>query len=176
MLPRSHSDLRARVFGPSPANALRSSAMRSLSLCFGWFSLLAALGNLTACGSGHDDVSKRLAAMQGDLTRLQNHSDRLEERLEALEMRKEAAATRPTAEAAPILDHPKLMVVKLEPGDDTHDAPTDAPTAQLRPEDSAADKSPRPVIRVHGPTSDGDVKMASDSDTSDSSPRRKRGQ
>lgn len=150
--------------------------MRSLFSCFGWFSLLAAFAGLTACGSGHDDIAKRLASMQGDLTRLQNHSDRLEERLEALEMRKEAAAARPSAEAAPILDHPKLMVVKLEPGDDSRDAPTDAPTAELRPEDSAADKSPRPVIRVHGPSSDGDVKMASDSDVPESSPRRKRGQ
>jgi hypothetical protein len=150
--------------------------MRSLPVCFGCFSLLAALGTLSACGSGHDDMTKRLATMQGDLTRLQNHSDRLEERLEALEMRKEAAAARPTAEAAPVLDHPKLMVVKLEPGDDSHDAPTDAPTAELRPEDSAADKSPRPVIRVHGSNSDGDVRMASDSDVPDATPRRKRGQ
>jgi hypothetical protein len=99
----------------------------------------------------------------------------LEERLEALEMRKEAAA-RSTADAALTLDHPKLMVVKLEPGDDSRDAATDAPTAELRPEDSAADKSPRPVIRVHGSSSDGDVKMASDADVPDTSPRRKRGQ
>jgi hypothetical protein len=151
--------------------------MRSLPSCFGWFSLLVALSGLTACGSGHDDISKRLATMQSDLTRLQNHSDRLEERLEALEMRKEAAAARTAAEAAPVVDHPKLMVVKLEPGDDSRDAPTDAPTAELRPEDSAADKSPRPVIRVHGAQSDGDVKMASDADTTDGLPRRKqRGQ
>ncbi|HWZ88283.1 MAG TPA: hypothetical protein VNW92_05515 [Polyangiaceae bacterium] len=151
--------------------------MRSLPSCFGWLSLLVALGSLPACGSSHDDIAKRLAAMQGDLTRLQNHSDRLEERLEALEMRKEAAAARPTAEAAPTLDHPKLMVVKLEPGDDSRDAPTDSPTAELRPEDSAADKSPRPVIRVHGAQSDGDVKMASDADPTDGTPRRKgRGQ
>jgi hypothetical protein len=150
--------------------------MRSLHLCFGWFSL-AALCSLTACGSSHDETAKRLAAMQGDLTRLENHSDRLEERLEALEMRKEAAAARPVAEGPAVLDHPKLMVVKLEPGDDAREAPTDAPTAELRPEDSAADKSPRPVIRVHGPTSDGDVKMASDTDVPDSLPRHKqRGQ
>ena len=115
--------------------------------------------------------------MQGDLTRLQNHSDRLEERLEVLEMRKEAAAQRPIVGAAPVLEHPKLMVVKLEPGDDNREAPTDAPTAELRPEDSVTDKSPRPVIRVHGPTSDGDVKMASDTDVPDSAPRHKqRGQ
>jgi hypothetical protein len=151
--------------------------MRSLPLRFGCFSLLVALCGLTACGSNHDDIAKRLATMQGDLTRLQNHSDRLEERLEALEMRKEAAAARPTAEAAPVLEHPKLMVVKLEPGDGSRDAATDTPTAELRPEDSAADKSPRPVIRVHGATSDGDVRMASDNDAADSAPRRKqRGQ
>ena len=176
MTRRAHMHLRARVFGPRPVNALRSSAMRSLSLCFGWFSLMAALAGLTACGSGHDDMAKRLASMQGDLTRLQNHSDRLEERLEALEMRKDAVAARPAAQAATVLDHPKLMVVKLEPGDDSRDTPADSARAELRPEDSAADKSPRPVIRVHGPNSDGDVKMASDSDTPDSSPRRKRGQ
>jgi hypothetical protein len=152
--------------------------MRSLSLCFGCFSLLAAVCNLTGCGSSHDDISKRLATMQADLSQLQNHSDRLEERLEVLEMRKEAAAPRPaSADAAPTVEHPKLMVVKLEPGDDTRDAQTDTPTGELRPEDSAADKSPRPVIRVHGSQSDGDVKMASDADTPDPSPRRKqRGQ
>ena len=150
--------------------------MRSLPSCFGWLSLLAIVSLLPACGSGHDDLSKRLASVQGDLTRLQNHSDRLEQRLEALEMHKDAAAARPTADAAPVLEHPKLMVVKLEPGDDSRDAPTGSPTAELRPEDSVADKSPRPVIRVHGPTSDGDVKMASDSDVSEGSTRRKRGQ
>jgi hypothetical protein len=152
--------------------------MRSLSLCFGCFSLLAAVCNLTGCGSSHDDLSKRLATMQADLSQLQSHSDRLEERLEVLEMRKEAAAPKPVAaDAAPVVDHAKLMVVKLEPSDDARDAPTDAPNAELRPEDSAADKSPRPVIRVHGAQSDGDVRMASDADTPDPSPRRKpRGQ
>gem|GEM_PF-1100423 len=166
-----------RVFGPSPAIALRSSAMRSLPLCFGLFSLLVAASPLTACSSSHDDISKRLASMQGDLTRLQNHSDRLEERLEVLEMRKEAADARPVA-AAPVLEHPKLMVVKLEPSDDAHEAaPSDAPTGELSPEDSAADKSPRPVIRVHGPLSDGDVKMASDTDSDSTAAHRKqRGQ
>jgi hypothetical protein len=111
--------------------------MRSPPVCFGWFSLLAVTCSLTACGSGHDDLSKRLASMQTDLTKLQNHSDRLEERLEA-----------------------------LETGDDTRDAPPDAPTAELRPEDSAADTSPRPMIRVHGSHSDGD------SDGSDSSRKK----
>jgi hypothetical protein len=150
--------------------------MRSLHLCFGLFSL-AAVCSLTACGSSHDETAKRLATMQGDLTRLQNHSDRLEERLEVLEMRKEAAAARPVAETPTVLDHPKLMVVKLEPGEDNRETPTEAPTGELRPEDSAADKSPRPVIRVHGPTSDGDVKMASDANEPDSPPRHKqRGQ
>ena len=159
-----------------PYDPSRCVPSHPVSAGFRW---LATPGRLTACGSGHDDISKRatVATMQGDLTRLQNHSDRLEERLEALEMRKEAAAARPTAEAAPTLDHPKLMVVKLEPGDDSRDAPTDAPTAELRPEDSATDKSPRPVIRVHGPLSDGDVKMASDADSDNATPHRKqRGQ
>ncbi len=151
--------------------------MRSLPLYFGVFSLLAAAGSLTACSSGHDDLSKRLASMQGDLTRLQNHSDRLEERLEVLEMRKEAADARPVAIAAPVLEHPKLMVVKLEPSDDGHEAASDAPIGQLGPEDSVADKSPRPVIRVHGPLSDGDVKMASDTDSDSTTAHKKqRGQ
>ncbi|HEY4106769.1 MAG TPA: hypothetical protein VGM44_22870 [Polyangiaceae bacterium] len=116
-----------------------------------------------------------MAAMQADLSSLQKHDDRLEERLEALEMRHEAVAARP-ADSAPIADHPKLLVVKLEPGDDAHDAPTDTP-AEVKAEDSVADKSPRPVIRVHGANSDGDVRMASDSDAStDTSSKRKRGQ
>lgn len=139
--------------------------MRSLPLRFGWFPLLAAAVSLGACGSSHDDMSKRLATLQTDLTRLQNHSDRLEERLEALEMRKAppaAAAGRPVAgEPAGGLEHPRLMVVKLEPGDDAREAPADAPTATLRPEDSAADQSPRPVIRVYG--SHTDVDSGSDS-------------
>ena len=105
--------------------------------------------------------------MQTDLTKLQSHSDRLEERLEALEVRKDAAPVKPATDAAATVERPRLMIVKLEPGDDTHDAPADAPTAELRPEDSAADKSPRPVIRVYGSHSEGDL------DGSDS-PRHKR--
>jgi len=52
-------------------NALRSLAMRSLSFRFGCFSLLAAACSLTACGGDHDDIAKRLASMQVDLTRVQ---------------------------------------------------------------------------------------------------------
>jgi hypothetical protein len=133
-----------------------------------WLAVLAVLCSVSACGGNHDDLSKRLAAMQVDLTKLQSHSDRLEERLEALEMRKEAAASAKAAsEGAGTVEHPRLMIVKLEPGDDTHDAPADAPTAELRPEDSAADKSPRPVIRVYGSHADGDVNGSD-------SPRHKR--
>jgi hypothetical protein len=147
--------------------------MRALTLCFGWISLFAATAGLPACSSSHDEVSKRLAAMQADLTQLQKHSDRLEERLEAMELRKESVAARPAADSPPVLEHPKLMVVKLEPGEDSHDAQNDTPTADLKPEDSVADKSPRPVIRVHGPTSDGDVRMASDADAPDATSRHK---
>ena len=149
-----------RSFGPARANALRSVAMRSPPVRFGWFSLLTAVCALSACGGSHDDISKRLAAMQSDLTKLQAHSDRLEERLEVLEVRKQAALpAKPPgdASASATVERPRLMVVKLEPGDDTRDAPADAPTAELRPEDSAADNSPRPVIRVHGTHSDGDT-------------------
>jgi hypothetical protein len=131
--------------------------MRSLPLCFGWFPLLAAAGFLGACGGGHDDVSKRLASIQADLLKLQSHSDRLEQRLEAVEMRKESAPpTRPVGEADPATTpgRPPLLVVKLEPGDGAREAPTDTPTAALRPEDSAADQSPRPVIRVYGSRTD----------------------
>ncbi|MEP7050583.1 MAG: hypothetical protein ABJB12_09535 [Pseudomonadota bacterium] len=135
---------------------------------FAWLSVLAVLCSVSACGGSHDDLSKRLAAMQVDLSKVQSHSDRLEERLEALEMRKEASApAKPASEGAATVEHPRLMIVKLEPGDDTHDAPADAPTAELRPEDSAADKSPRPVIRVYGSHSDGDVNGSD-------SPRHKR--
>jgi hypothetical protein len=143
--------------------------MRSPPLCFGWFSLLLVASSLTACGSNHDDISKRLASMQTDLTRLQNHSDRLEERLEALEMRKEAPPPAKTARDLPTVERPPLMVVKLEPGDDSRDAPADAPTAELSPEDSAADNSPRPMIRVHGTHTD-------DSNSADGSHKKRSGQ
>jgi len=126
--------------------------MRSLHLRFGWFSLWAAGAcALGACGGGRDDLAKRLASVQSDLIKVQSHADRLEQRLEALEMRKEPApAPRPVADSAPSSDGPRLLVVKLEPDDATREAPTNAPTAALRPEDSAADQSPRPMIRVYG--------------------------
>lgn len=129
--------------------------MRSLPLRFGWFPLVVAACGLAACGGGHDDLAKRLASVQSDLTKLQSHSDRLEQRLQALEMRKESTpAVRPVGESAASSERPRLMVVKLEPGDDTREAATDAPTAALRPEESAADQSPRPVIRVYGSRTD----------------------
>jgi len=140
--------------------------MRSLPLRFGWFPLLAVAGLLGACGGGHDELSKRLAAMQSDLVKLQSHSDRLEQRLQTLEMHKDAAPRPASASPSPGPERPPLMVVKLEPGDDTRDAPTDAATAALRPEDSAADQSPRPVIRVYGSRTD----LGSSSDN----PKRKR--
>ena len=156
--------------------------MRSLPQCFRGFSALiavtASLSTLTGCGSAHDETAKRLASMQTELKELQAHSDRLEERLEVLEIRKEALAARP-APVQSVLEHPKLTVVKLEPGDDSRDAQADAPSAEVKAEDSANDKSPRPVIRVHGPNSDGDVRMASDNGdgTEAAAPSRKhRGQ
>lgn len=120
---------------------------------FSWFSLLLAAGTLSACAGSHDDMTKRLAVLQTDISRLQSHSDRLEERLEALEMRKTAVApgkvgSGPNESAT--VERPRLMIVKLEPGDEAQRASPDAPTAALRPEDSAADQSPRPVIRVYG--------------------------
>jgi hypothetical protein len=128
--------------------------MRSLHLRFGWFPLLAAVGLLGACGGGHDDLAKRLASVQADLVKVQGHSDRLEHRTEALEMRsREPAPIRPASESA-ASGRPPLMVVKLEPNDDAREAPSNAPTAALRPEDSAADQSPRPVIRVYGSRTD----------------------
>ncbi len=112
--------------------------------------------------------------MQTELKELQAHSDRLEERLESLELRKEALSARPAQAPVSVLDHPKLTIVKLEPGDDTRDATADAPSGEQKPEDSANDKSPRPVIRVHGPNSDGDVRMASDNgDATEPTPSRK---
>lgn len=128
--------------------------MRALPLRFGWFPLLTAAVFLGACGGNHDDLAKRLASVQADLVKVQGHSDRLEQRLEALEMRsREPASVRPANESA-ASGRPPLMVVKLEPNDDTRDAPSSAPTAALRPEDSAADQSPRPVIRVYGSRTD----------------------
>ena len=144
--------------------------MRSLPLRFGWFSLLAAACSVSACGGSHDDISKRLATLQTDMTRLQSHSDRLEERLQVLEMRKDAAPAKTvTGESQPPGngERPRLLVVKLEPGnDDARDAPAGAPTATLRPEDSAADNSPRPMIRVYG--------SRTDVDSGSDSPKRKR--
>lgn len=142
--------------------------MRSPSFHFGWFSLAVAALSLCACGGGHDELTKRLAAMQGDLTRLQAHSDRLEQRLEALEMQKVAPAPR-VASSEPTVsgERPRLLVVKLEPGDEARDTPAaESPTATLRPEDSAADTSPRPVIRVYG--------SRTDIDPGTDSPKRKR--
>lgn len=141
--------------------------MRALPLRFGWFPLLAAAVFLGACGGGHDDLTKRLASIQADLIKVQGHNDRLEQRLEALEMRsREPAPIRPATAESATNGRPPLMVVKLEPEDEAHDAPTNAPTAALRPEDSAADQSPRPMIRVYGSRTD----VGASSDT----PKRKR--
>jgi hypothetical protein len=134
--------------------------MRSLLLLrFGWFSLSAAAFSLSACGANHDDLSKRLATLQSDVTRLQHHSSRLEERLEALEIRK--TATSPPArtaagDATANLERPRLMVVKLEPGDETREASSSAPIAALPVEQSTTDQSPRPLIRVYGSRTDVD--------------------
>lgn len=126
--------------------------MRSLSFRSGCFLLALGLA-ASACGGGHDDLTKRLASVQTELGQLQKHNERLEERLQALEVRKEAPVPRAAgAEPGGTSERPRLMVVKLEPGSDgsTEPAPTDAPTAAMRPEDSAADTSPRPMIRLYG--------------------------
>ena len=139
--------------------------MRSPHPRFLWVSLLMALGGLSACAGNHDALAKRVASLQTDLTLLQKHSDRLEERLEALEMRKASPAAGSGAvasdSASTSLERPRLLVVKLEPGDETQKTSNDAGSAVLRPEESAADQSPRPVIRVYG--SRGDVDLGSDS-------------
>lgn len=134
--------------------------MRSLSIRSGWFSLVLALP-LAACGGGHDDLGKKLSAMQTELTQVQQHNQRLEERLQALEVRKEAPVPRSTsADSGGAGERPRLMVVKLEPGAENNEPAmvqsNDAPTAAIRPEDSAADTSPRPMIRLYGSRSDGD--------------------
>jgi hypothetical protein len=132
--------------------------MRSQLVRFGWFSLAAAAFSVSACGSSHDDLAKRLAGLQSDISRLQSHSSRLEERLEALEMRKAAAAApvrAPGVDSTASIEHPRLMVVKLEPGDETREA-SSAPVAALPVEESTIDQSPRPVIRVYGSRTDVD--------------------
>lgn len=128
--------------------------MRAFPLRFGWFPLLTSAVFLGACGGGHDDLAKRLTSVQAELVKIQSHNDRLEQRLEALEMRsREPAPIRPASDSASN-GRPPLTVVKLEPDDDTRDSAASAPTAALRPEDSAADQSPRPVIRVYGSRTD----------------------
>ena len=42
------------------------------------------------------------------------------------------------------------LLLQVNVTNDTREAQADAPTAALRPEDSAADPSPRPMIRVYG--------------------------
>lgn len=164
---RAGREAAVRSFGLCRVNALRSHAMRAPPLRFGWFPVLSAALCLGACGGGHDDLAKRLASVQADLIKVQSHSDRLEQRLEALEMRsREPAPVRPVSDSSSNSGRPPLMVVKLEPNDETRDAPASAPTAELRPEDSAADQTPRPLIRVYGSRTD--VGTASDS------PKRKR--
>jgi hypothetical protein len=127
--------------------------MRSLSFRSGCFLLALGLAlSASACGGGHDDLTKRLASVQTELGKLQKHNERLEERLQALEMKKEAPQPRVAGSDSPgTVERPRLMVVKLEPGDSARgEAAPDAPTAAMPAEDSAADTSPRPMIRLYG--------------------------
>jgi hypothetical protein len=106
-----------------------------------------------ACGGGLDGVEKRLAAMQEDITQLQNRNDRLNERIEAIEARhlKQSDTRVAGLEAHPQgtdLDHPPLEVVKLVPND-TDPLGTGAPS-EVPPGDSADDPGPRPLIQGHG--------------------------
>jgi hypothetical protein len=127
--------------------------MRSFSSYSPWAALLAGCCCcLGACGGSHDDVAKRLASLQTELGQVQSHSDRLEQRLQALEMRQQSATVpRPAADAATAVERPRLMIVKLQPGEESRDtAAPDAPTAALGVEESTTDQSPRPLIRVYG--------------------------
>jgi hypothetical protein len=117
--------------------------------------LVGAAALTTACGTS-DDTRKRLAAVQEQLTVMQNTNDRLEDRVAALELagaRKPAAAAR--GSEAGLLARPPLKVVKVDPtsssatpnADEAPAAASDAaPTPVAQDEDDAA----RPLIRGSG--------------------------
>ena len=101
-----------------------------------------------ACGSGRDNLEKRLSSLQEDVTRLQNTNDRLSERLQAIEIQRMQAAPAATAEpkeADARVVHPPLKVVKVGPG--AENPPAEEPEEAPAP---AEENGPRPVIKDYG--------------------------
>jgi hypothetical protein len=114
--------------------------------------LLGALG-LAALASGcgtNDDVKKRLAALQDQLSVLQNSNDRLVERMAALELASAPRkASAPGGAEAGLLERPELRVVKVDPA--AASSADSAPVEDAAPAPSeAGDDAPRPLIRGSG--------------------------
>lgn len=123
----------------------------------GGLALLGATALTTACGTTND-TKKRLAAVQEQLTVLQNTNDRLEDRIAALELnnaRKPAAAA-PTSAETGLLARPPLKVVKVDPttkpdgspGGAAASPPQTATATPTAPQDE--DDAARPLIRGSG--------------------------
>jgi hypothetical protein len=111
-----------------------------------------ALAALSGCSSGLEGVDKRLAAMQDEISKMQNQNDHLVERIDAMEVRqakvetaKPAAATVATSTTS---ERPSLKVVKVVP-EDTSGIPSPH-VGSPAPGEAADDPSPRPLIKLRG--------------------------
>ena len=121
----------------------------------GYCRLLALAAALSGCSSGLEGVDKRLAAMQDEITKLQNQNDHLVERVDAMEVR-QTKADAPTKAPSTATERPSLKVVKVLPPDDSG-----MPTPQVgtqAPGDAADDPSPRPLIKLRGGSGKGSEK------------------
>jgi uncharacterized coiled-coil protein SlyX len=137
-LVRSLAEGRAGIYDPLAMN-LKPKAF-ALGCCL----------VLAGCSSGLEGVDKRLAAMQDEITKMQNQNDRLVERLDAIEVRqaKAESAPKPAGLASGTSERPSLKVVKVVPEDDSG-----MPSPQVgtqAPGEAADDPSPRPVIKLRG--------------------------
>lgn len=124
----------------------------------------AAAMALIGCSSGLEGVDKRLAAMQDEISKLQNQNDHLVERVDAMEVRQakadgnaKAAPKAPAATAAgTATERPSLKVVKVVPEDNAG-----MPSPQVgtqAPGEAADDPSPRPLIKLRGGSGKGSEK------------------
>ena len=107
---------------------------------------------LTGCSSGLEGVDKRLAAMQDEISKMQNQNDHLVERIDAMEVRQAKANAVPKPAAVGIgsgaSERPSLKVVKVVP-EDTSGMPSPQ-VGTPPPGEAADDPSPRPVIKLRG--------------------------